>query len=89
LHGGGIDAIHAIKIDVEGAEDVVLAPLFRDAPKSMWPRLILLEDARSAWTIDLFSLLASLGYIVVSRTRLNVMLRRIPSVVDHRAGRDL
>jgi FkbM family methyltransferase len=89
LHRGGIDAIHAIKIDVEGAEDVVLAPFFRDAPKSMWPRLILLEDARSAWTIDLFSLLASLGYIVVSRTRLNVMLRRIPSVVDHRAGRDL
>jgi hypothetical protein len=41
----------------------------------MWPRLILLEDAHSAWTIDLFSLLASLGYIVVSRTRLNVMLR--------------
>jgi FkbM family methyltransferase len=89
LHGGGIDAIHAIKIDVEGAEDVVLAPFFRDAPKSMWPRLVLLEDARSAWTVDLFSLLASLGYIVVSRTRLNVMLRRIPSVVDHREGRDL
>jgi FkbM family methyltransferase len=89
LHRGGIDAIHAIKIDVEGAEDVVLAPFFRDAPKSMWPRLVLLEDARSAWTVDLFSLLASLGYIVVSRTRLNVMLRRIPSVVDHREGRDL
>jgi len=78
LHREGIDAIHAIKIDVEGAEDLVLAPFFRDAPKSMWPRLILLEDSRSAWTIDLFSLLASLGYIVVSRTRLNVMLRRIP-----------
>ena len=89
LHREGIDAIHAIKIDVEGAEDLVLAPFFRDAPKSMWPRLILLEDARSAWTIDLFSLLASLGYIVVSRTRLNVMLRRIPSAVDHREGRDL
>jgi FkbM family methyltransferase len=88
LQRGGIDAIHAIKIDVEGAEDVVLAPFFRDAPKSMWPRLILLEDARSAWTIDLFSLLASLGYIVVSRTRLNVMLRRTPSGVDHRADRD-
>jgi FkbM family methyltransferase len=89
LHREGIDAIHAIKIDVEGAEDLVLAPFFRDAPKSMWPRLILLEDARSAWTTDLFSLLASLGYIVVSRTRLNVMLRRIPSAVDHREGRDL
>jgi len=45
-----------------------------------------LEDARPAWTVDLFSLLASLGYIVVSRTRLNVMLRRIPSGVDHRGG---
>jgi hypothetical protein len=52
----------------------------------MWPRLIVLEDARSAWTVDLFSLLASLGYIVVSRTRLNVMLRRIPPAVDHRGG---
>jgi FkbM family methyltransferase len=84
----GIDAIDAIKIDVEGAEDVVLAPFFRDAPKSMWPRLILLEDARSAWSVDLFPLLASLGYIVVSRTRLNVMLRRNPSAVDHRGSGD-
>jgi len=61
---------------------------FRNAPKSMWPRLIVLEDARSAWTVDLFSLLASLGYVVVSRTRLNVMLRRIPSAVDSREGED-
>src|SRR5262245_57263204 len=86
LQRAGIDAIHAVKIDVEGAEDVILAPFFRDAPKSMWPRLILLEDARSAWTIDLFSLLASLGYSVESRTRLNVMLRRMPPSVDHRDG---
>jgi FkbM family methyltransferase len=86
LQGAGIDAIDAIKIDVEGAEDMILAPFFRDAPKSMWPRLIVLEDARPAWTVDLFSLLASLGYIVVSRTRLNVMLRRIPPAVDHRGG---
>jgi FkbM family methyltransferase len=77
LQDVGIDAIHAIKIDVEGAEDVILAPFFRNAPESMWPRLILLEDARSAWSVDLFSVLASLGYSVVSRTRLNVMMRRI------------
>jgi FkbM family methyltransferase len=86
LQGAAIDAIDAIKIDVEGAEDMILAPFFRDAPKSVWPRLIVLEDARPAWTVDLFSLLASLGYIVVSRTRLNVMLRRLPSAVDHRGG---
>jgi hypothetical protein len=89
LQDVGIDAIHAIKIDVEGAEDVILAPFFRNAPESMWPRLILLEDARSAWTVDLFSLLASLGYTVVSRTRLNVTLRRISSLEDHREGEPL
>ena len=89
LQGAAIDAIDAIKIDVEGAEDMILAPFFRDAPKSMWPRLIVLEDARPAWTVDLFSLLAPLGYIVASRTRLNVMLRRIPSAVDHRGSGDL
>jgi FkbM family methyltransferase len=89
LQDVGIDAIHALKIDVEGAEDLILAPFFHDAPESMWPRLILLEDARSAWTIDLFALLASLGYTVVSRTRLNVALRRTSSSEDHREGEHL
>ena len=89
LQDVGMDAIHALKIDVEGAEDLILAPFFHDAPQSMWPRLILLEDARSAWTVDLFALLASLGYTVVSRTRLNVALRRISSSEDHREGEHL
>src|SRR5262245_18066723 len=84
LPEAGIDAIHSLKIDVEGAEDLILAPFFHDAPESMWPRLILLEDARSAWTIDLFALLASLGYTVASRTRLNVPLRRTSSSEHHR-----
>jgi hypothetical protein len=84
-----MDAIHALKIDVEGAEDLILAPFFHDAPESMWPRLILLEDARSAWSVDLFAVLASLGYTVVSRTRLNVALRRTSSSEDHREGEHL
>src|SRR5262249_28038555 len=89
LQDVGIDAVHAIKIDVEVGEAVILAPFFHDAPESMWPRLILLEDARSAWTVDLFSLVASLGYTVASRTRLNVTLRRISSLDDQREGEHL
>jgi FkbM family methyltransferase len=73
-----IDAVDAIKIDVEGAEDTVLVPFFRDAPESLWPRLILIEDSRELWNFDLFSLLAAKGYTVTSRTRLNLMLRRVP-----------
>jgi hypothetical protein len=36
----------------------------------------LIEDARALWTADLFAELAQRGYTVVSRSKLNVMLRR-------------
>ena len=57
-------------------EDSILSSFFRDAPQQLWPRLILVEDARAVWNTDLFSLLAAKGYSVGSRSRQNVMLRR-------------
>ncbi len=72
----GIVAIDALKIDIEGNEDAALVPFFRDAPESLWPGLILIEDARGAWSTDLFALLAAKGYGIETRTKLNVMLRR-------------
>jgi FkbM family methyltransferase len=71
-----ITSIDALKIDVEGMEDAVLAPFFRDAPAMLWPRLIVIEDSRSLWKLDLFNLLAACGYAVVTRSKQNVMLRR-------------
>jgi FkbM family methyltransferase len=44
LQRGGIDAIDAIKIDVEGAEDVILAPLFRDASRGCLKRTALCSN---------------------------------------------
>lgn len=70
-----IEAIDALKIDVEGAEDIVLAPFLRDAPPSLLPRLILIEDTRGFWGVDLFALLAGRGYTVAERSRHNVALR--------------
>jgi FkbM family methyltransferase len=70
-----IDAIDALKIDVEGAEDIVLAPFLRDAPASLLPRLILIEDTRGFWSVDLFALLAARGYTEQERSRQNVALR--------------
>jgi FkbM family methyltransferase len=71
----GVESIDALKIDVEGMEDSILSSFFRDAPQRLWPRLILVEDARAVWNTDLFSLLAAKGYSVASRSRQNVMLR--------------
>jgi FkbM family methyltransferase len=75
LAEAGIAAISALKIDVEGAEDIVLAPFLRDAPASLLPRLILIEDTRGFWSVDLFALLAARGYTVQERSRHNVALR--------------
>ena len=71
-----VESIDALKIDVEGAEDRILGPFFRDAAQSLWPRLILIEDSRDSWRVDLFSVLARCGYAVAARTKQNTMLRR-------------
>lgn len=71
-----IDRIDALKIDVEGMEDLVLAPFFRDAPQALWPRMILIEDSAHEWRVDLFALFAEKGYRVAVRSKQNVVLRR-------------
>jgi len=75
LEDAAIETVDALKIDVEGAEDIVLAPFLRDAPQSLLPRLILIEDTRGFWGVDLFALLAGRGYTVQERSRQNVALR--------------
>jgi FkbM family methyltransferase len=72
----GVQSIDALKIDVEGAEDTVLVPFFRDAPATLWPRLLIIEDTSAMWHKDLFSELRALGYMTAARTRQNVILRR-------------
>jgi FkbM family methyltransferase len=76
LRQDDVPYIDALKIDVEGAEDRILAPFFANTPETLWPTFIIIEDARNSWRIDLFSLLAEKGYGISARTKLNVMLRR-------------
>jgi FkbM family methyltransferase len=73
----GVTDIDALKIDVEGAEDIVLVPFFRDAPASLWPHLVVIEDSSAEWSTDLFALMKAKGYGVSSRSKQNVMLRRV------------
>jgi FkbM family methyltransferase len=76
LRAEGVTQIDALKIDVEGMEDMVLAPFYRDAPEALWPRMILIEDSRHEWRTDLFAVFAEKGYSVSSRSKQNVVLRR-------------
>ena len=72
-----IDAIDALKIDVEGFEDTILDPFFRDAAPPIWPHLIIIEDGSGSWGTDLVSTLIAKSYSIAARTKLNIVLRRM------------
>lgn len=79
VQGEGYDRIDAIKLDVEGAEDIILEPFLRDAPESLWPSFVIIEDSRQRWQSDLVGLLKRSGYELVAQTRLNLVFERKPS----------
>jgi len=74
LREAGLASVDALKIDIEGAEDLALAPFLREAPHDLLPRLILIEE-RPDWTIDLYALLAGRGYVRSTRSRHNIIFR--------------
>ena len=73
-----LERIDAIKVDVEGFEDRVLAPFFREAPESLLPRTIVAERLWSdSWETDWTAHAATHGYRELDRTRHgNVILTR-------------
>ncbi len=76
LQDEGIARVDAIKLDVEGAEDLILDPFFRTAPESLHPALFIIEDGREHWQIDLQGLFERSGYRLVAQTRLNLLYER-------------
>ncbi|SIQ79365.1 MULTISPECIES: FkbM family methyltransferase [unclassified Bosea (in: a-proteobacteria)] len=76
VEGEGYERIDAVKLDVEGAEDLILEPFLRDAPASLWPGFIVIEDSRQRWQSDLVGLLERSGYRLVLQTRLNLLFER-------------
>lgn len=75
----GFERIDAIKLDVEGAEDIILEPFFRDAPEALYPPLIIIEKGGGQWQIDLPALLEARGYVKLRETRLNLIFEREPT----------
>ena len=64
----GLKGVDFLKIDVEGAEPMILNPFFKDAPKSLWPKLILIETT-SDIPFEQF------GYERIRKTKNNTLFR--------------
>ncbi|MFL4990580.1 MAG: FkbM family methyltransferase, partial [Microvirga sp.] len=72
----GLTRVDAIKLDVEGAEDLVLDPFFRDAPASLYPSLFVVANVPERWQIDVVKLLKSKGYRQILETKMNLAFER-------------
>lgn len=70
-----INEIDALKIDIEGAEDLALTPFLNSAPDSLLPRLLIIENSESQWKSDLFQTIKSRGYSLIDRSKMNSMFR--------------
>lgn len=72
----GLDHIDAIKLDVEGAEDIIMKRFFMEAPESLWPKAIVVERGEERWGMDLLGLLKEKGYVSLAQTRNNHLMER-------------
>jgi FkbM family methyltransferase len=77
LRQEGFSRVDAVKLDVQGAEDLILSTFFRDAPKSLHPSLFLIENGRERWQLDLPELVESNGYRLREQTRLNLIFEKV------------
>lgn len=76
LRAEGFSGVDGMKIDVEGAEDLILESFLTPANQALWPKTLILEDSRSKWATDIPALLLRCGYREAARTRLNFVFER-------------
>jgi len=74
--GEKFERIDAVKLDVEGCEDLILEPFFREASETLWPSLIIMEDGVGRWHTDMEPFLIERGYRQLLRTHVNYVFER-------------
>jgi FkbM family methyltransferase len=72
----GLAQVDAIKLDVEGAEDLVLDPFFKDAPSGLYPSLFIIANVPDRWQTDVPKLLIGKGYRPILETKMNLVFER-------------
>jgi FkbM family methyltransferase len=76
LNREGLAHVDAIKLDVEGAEDLVLGPFFRDAPASLHPSVFIVANVPERWQVDVVEILTGKGYRQILETKMNLVFER-------------
>ena len=72
IFNNSIEIIDALKIDVEGYEDRVLMPFFRNCPTSLLPRLIIIEHSSlNEWKENIFDWMINNNYTLIHKSRGN------------------
>lgn len=67
-----VDEIDAMKVDVEGHDFAALETFFQQAPKTMWPKLLIIETGRGPSKV--LELCVANGYSLDRRTQINAIL---------------
>lgn len=68
------DRIDAMKVDIEGMEEVALKPFFEAVDPARWPRLLILEFKETEEHRRLRARLEGLGYRTLRRAGLNLIM---------------
>lgn len=66
-----VEQIDALKIDIEGAEDLALTPFLESAPDSLMPKILIIENSQDQWRSDLFEIVRSNGYRLIHQNKMN------------------
>ncbi len=69
----GLTKIDAMKLDIEGHDEKALTAFFNEAPRSLFPKLLILETGKEP-TSPLIDLCHTEGYGLVSRHGLNTIM---------------
>jgi len=83
VHEEGFERVDAMKLDVEGAEDLVLEPFLVSEPQALWPLVLILAYSPGRWDVDLCAMLEERGYRRILRTRVYVMYERAAALEEN------
>ena len=65
-----------LKIDVEGYEDKILLPFFKNSKENFFPKNIIIEHARqNLWKVNIVDYMISIGYKEIHRNKANLILK--------------
>ena len=76
LSDNDIKHVDAMKVDIEGAEDLALVPFLEYADEPLLPQVLIFENNQNQWQLDVMSALKSRGYELHKQTRMNYIFTR-------------